>query len=223
VPPTTSVTATTTTDPAGSVTLRVAGFTLPDLRSGGTGLRLVVQAASPRVTVSRRGGGGAMAACPVTGSTAPVLATNCIDLRADGSVALSPTGGVELRATGPEAGVEEVSVSYVPASRATTVITPSRPAGACAARACEATFSLLPARPGPFALDGSGGGGRPRMVLTAVPAAGAVGSNRMLATVEGGGSLSIRASLDAVSVASLLHHEQDLGAVASVTAEILWP
>src|SRR3954452_3495111 len=55
VPTTTSTTA-AVTDPAGSVTLRVTDFTLPDLRSGGTGLRLVVRSSAPRLTVRRRGG-----------------------------------------------------------------------------------------------------------------------------------------------------------------------
>ncbi len=221
VPSTTAPTATTTL-PAGSVTLRVTGFTLPDLRSGGTGLRLLVQASSPRLTVSRRGAGGAVSACPVAGATAPVAPRDCVDLPAAGGVDLA-SGGVELRATGADAAVDEVSVVYAPSSRATTIITPARPAGACETRACQATFSLLPTRPGPFLLDGRGSGGRPRFVLTAVPLVAGAGSNRTLATVEGGGQLSINATLDAVSAASLLHHEQGPGPVASVTAEILWP
>lgn len=214
---------TTTLAPAGSVSLRVTGFTLPDLRSGGTGLRLLVQAASPRLTVSRRGGGEAVTACPVASASAPLTRGDCVDLRAEGAVELPASGGVELRATGPDAAVDDVSVTYEPAGRGTTVVTPSRPAGACAARPCEVTFSFLPPRPGPFALDGRASGGRPRFVLSAVPSTAGAGSNRTLATVEGGGPLSIRASLDAVSTATLLHHEQGPGRMASVTAEILWP
>jgi hypothetical protein len=229
VPPVTSTAPATTTtaapvvDPAGSVTLRMTAFTLPDLRSGGTGLRVVVRAASPRLTVRRRGGGGAVSACPVPGATAAVVAAECVDLGAAGTIELPATGGVELRATAAEASVDEVSVTYVAATRATTVVTPARPAGACAVRPCEATFALVPARPGSFVLDGRAGGGRPRLVLTAVPAAGGAGSNRTLATVEGGASLSIRASLSAGEEASLLHHDEGSGAIAPVTAEILWP
>jgi hypothetical protein len=130
-------------------------------------------------------------------------------------------GGVELRATGGDASVEEVTVTYVPGDRSTTVVTPARPAGACAARACQATFSLTPARAGSFSLDGRAGGGRPRLVLEARPVG--AGSNRMLATVEGGGSLSIRGTLEAGMEASLLHHEQTPDPVAPVTAEISWP
>ena len=220
--PTTTVPATTTALPAGSVTLRVTGFTLPDLRSGGTGLRLLVQAASPRLTVSRRGAGGAVSACPATGATAPVTPRDCVELPAGGAVDLA-SGGVELRATGADAAVDDISVVYAPSTRATTVVTPARPAGECTARACEATFTFLPTRSGAFLLEGRGGGGRPRFVLTAVPLVAGTGSNRTLATVEGGGQLSISATLDAVSAASLLHHEQGPGPVAPVTAEILWP
>jgi len=230
VPPTTATTAPATTsttvaitDPAGSVTLRVTSFTLPDLRSGGTGLRVVVRASSPRVTLRRRGGGGAVAACPVAGATAPAAAGECVELTAERPVELSAGGGVELRATGTEAAVEEVSVTYAAAARATTLVTPARPAGACSVRACEATYTLLPARAGAFSLDGRAGGGRPRLVLTAVPSPGTGGSNRTVATVEGGGSLSIRGSLEANTEARLLHHEQGSGPIAPVTAEILWP
>lgn len=220
--PTTTVPAPTTAVPPGSATLRVTGFTLPDLRSGGTGLRLLVQAASPQLTVNRRGAGGAVSACPVAGASAPVMPRDCVDLPAGGTVDLA-SGGVELRATVGDAAVDDFSLTFAPSTRATTLVTPARPAGACATRACEATFSFLPARPGPFGLDGRGSGGRPRFVLTAVPLVASAGSNRTLATVEGGGQLSISATLDAVSAASLLHHEQGPGPVAPVTAEILWP
>ena len=210
---------TTTVAAAGTVTLRVTGFTLPDARAGGTGLRVLVRSASERLTIRRRGGEGAVSACPVALSIASPRDGDCIDLAA-GGVELPFLGGVELRATGSQAAVEEVAVSYVPASRATTVVTPSRPAGACQATACEATFAMVPGGAGTFVLTGQAGGGRPRLVLTAV---GAGVSNRTLATVEGGGSLSIRASLDAGSEARLLHHEQGPGPIAPVTAEILWP
>ena len=211
---------TTTVAVAGSVTLRVTGFTLPDTRAGGTGLRVLVRSASERLTIRRRGGEGAVSACPVALSIASPRDGDCIDLAAGRAVELPFLGGVELRATGAQAAVEEVAVSYVPASRATTVVTPSRPAGACQATACEATVAMVPGGAGTFVRTGQAGGGRPRLVLTAV---GAGVSNRTLATVEGGGSLSIRASLDAGSEARLLHHEQGPGPIAPVTAEILWP
>ena len=224
-PATTVTTVATTTsiaDPAGSVTLRVRGVTLPDLRAGGTGLRVLVRAASSTLTVRRRGAGGGVAACPVAGATAPIATGECVDVAPASAVDVRFLGGVELRATGGDAAVEEVSVTYLPGDRTTTVVTPARPAGACAARPCEATYSLVPGRAGSFALDGRGGGGRPRLVLTAAPVAGG-GSNRTLATVEGGGSLSIRATLEAGWEASLLHHEQGPDAVAALTAEISWP
>ena len=219
-PSTTASTRPTTTsppDPAGSVTLRVTGLTLPDRRAGGTGLRLVVRAASPTLRVRRQGGGGAVSVCPVAGATAAVAPAECVDLGASAAVDVPTAGGVKLRAAGGDAAVDEVGVTYLPADRSTTVVTPARPAGACAARACQATFSLVPGRPGPFTLEGRAGGGRPRLVLTSTP------SGRMLATVEGGGSLSIRATLEAGSEASLLHHEHGPEAVAPVTAEIFWP
>ena len=111
-------------------------------------------------------------------------------------------------------------MTYVPATRATTLVTPARPPGACEAAPCEATFAMVPGGAGAFVLTGQGAGGRPRLVLTSV---GAGVSNRTLATVEGGGSLSIRATVDATSEARLLHQEQGPGAVAPLTAEILWP
>ncbi len=221
--PSTSITLTPTTGPAGSVTLRAAGITLPDIRSGGPGLRVLVRAASPRLTVHRRGGGGPVTACPVAGPTAPVSTGECVALGPDSVVDIGFIGGVELRATEADTGVEEVGVTYLPAARTTTLVTPARPAGACAARPCEATFSFLPARAGAFVLDGRPAGGRPRLVLTSTGVAGTPSSNRTLATAEGGGSLSIRATLEAGSEARLLHHQQGADAIAPLTAEILWP
>lgn len=223
--PTTSTTVapaptTTTVAAAGSVTLRVTGFSLPDTRAGGTGLRVLVRSSSERLTVRRRGGGGAVSACPVALSVSSPRDGACTDLPAGGGVELPFLGGVELRAAGAQAAVDEVAVSYLAASRVTTVVTPSRPAGACQATACEATFTMVPGGAGTFVLTGQASGGRPRLVLTSV---GAGVSNRTLATVEGGGSLSIRASLDAGSEARLLHHEQGPDPIAPVTAEILWP
>lgn len=211
---------TTSVAAPGSVTFRVTGFTLPDVRAGGTGLRVLVRSSSERLSVRRRGGGGAVSACPIALSTPSPSDGACVDLPAGGTVELAYLGGVELRATGTPAAVEEVAVAYVPASRATTLVTPARPAGACQVTACEATFALAPGGAGAFVLTGQAGGGRPRLVLTAV---GAGVSNRTLATVEGGGSLSIRATLEAGSEARLLHQEQGAGPVAPVTAEILWP
>jgi hypothetical protein len=218
--PTTTGATSTTAVPAGSVTLRVSGFTLPDVRSGGTGLRLLVRSTAERVSVRRRGGGGAVSACAIALAMPSPADGACVDLAAGGAVELPFAGGVELRATGAEAAVEEATVTYVAATRTTTVVTPARPAGACEARACEITFSLTPAAAGNFVLDGRAGGGRPRLVLTSV---GTGGSNRTLATVEGGGSLSIRATIEAGSEARLLHQEQGRDAVAPVTAEISWP
>ena len=224
--PTSSTTAvpasstTTTAVVAGSVTFRVTGFTLPDTRAGGSGLRVLVRSSSPRLTVRRRGGQGAVSACPIALATASASDGACADLPAGAGVELAFLGGLELRATAVQAAVDAVTVTYVPASRAVTLVTPSRPAGACQAAACEATFALAPGRAGSFVLDGQAAGGRPRLVLTAV---GTGVSNRTLATVEGGGSLSIRATLDATSEARLLHQEQAAGPIGPVTAEILWP
>jgi len=221
--PSTSTTAAPTADPTGAVTLRAAGITLPDIRSGGSGLRVLVRAASPRLTVRRRGGGGPVTACPVAGPTDPVTLGECVALGPDSLVDIDFVGGVELRAAGAETGVEEVGVTYLPAARTTTLVTPARPAGACAPQPCEATFSFLPGRAGAFVLDGRPAGGRPRLVLTSTAAGGTPGSNRILATAEGGGSLSIRATLEAGSEATLLHHEQGTDAIAPLSAEIVWP
>ncbi len=226
VAPTSVVVAPTTTvlrPDAGTVTLRVTGLSLPAAGTGGSGLRLLVKAASPRLIVGRTGGAGAVTACPVAGPTGPVDAAGCVDLAPQTAVGLAFAGGVEVRATGVAASLDELVVNYLPASRATTIVTPGRPAGACAARACEATFSLLPGGPGAFVLDGRAGGGRPRLVLTTFAAGGPASSNRTLVTVEGGASLSIRATLEAGAEARLLHQEQGDGAIAPVTAEILWP
>ncbi len=231
--PTTTLSSTTTTTPApaptavpttdaASVTLRVRGLTLPDVRTGGSGLRVLVRAASPRLTVRRSGVGAPVRACPVAG-TAAADERECVDLAPQTTVEITSAGGVELRAGTVAAAVDEVTVTYVATSRSMTLVTPARPAGACATRPCEATYSLGPPRPGAFVLDGRGGGGRPRLVLSATGPGGSTISNRMLATVEGGGSLSIRATLEAGSEAWLLHHEEGDGPIAPVTAEILWP
>lgn len=213
---------TTTTVPAavaGAVTFRVSGFSLPDIGAGGTGLRVLVRSSSERLTVRRRGGAGAVSVCPIAVAIPSPRDGACVDLPAGGAVELAFLGGLEARAPAGLATVEELLVSYVPASRATTVVTPARAAGACGA-GCEITFALAPGGAGAFVLDGQARGGRPRLVLTSV---GAGASNRTLATVEGGGVLSIRATLEAGSEARLLHHEQGPDAVAPVTAEILWP
>ena len=208
-------------DPAGSVTLRITGFSLPDMRAGGTGLRVLVRASSASLRVRRKGSGGAVSVCPLSGATAPVAAGDCVDLGPGATVDVRFVGGVELRAAGAGATVEDVGVTYVPVDRSTTIVTPGRPAGACATQACDATYSLTPGRPGSFALDGRATGGRPRLVLVSTPLGG--GAGRTLATVEGGGSLSIRGTLEAGSEATLVHQEQGEGAVAPVTAEISWP
>ena len=198
----------------------MAGFILPDTGAGGTGLRVLVRSSSERLTVRRRGTGGAVSVCPVALAIPSPRDGACVDLPPGGGVDLPFLGGIEARATGAAAMVDELVVTYVPASRATTVVTPARPAEVCRARPCETTFSLLPGGAGAFVLDGQAGGGRPRLVLTAV---GPGASNRTLATVEGGGALSIRATLETGSEARLVHHEQGPDAVAAVRAEILWP
>ena len=226
-PPSTATTVPATvpaSDPPGSVTLRISRLTLPDLRSGGTGLRVLVRASSASLRVRRRGGGGAVSACPVRGVTAPVGGGDCVEVGAGATVDVDVAGeprGVELRAVGAGATVDEMEVTYVPVDRSMTLVTPARPAGACAAQPCQATYSLGPPRPGPFTLDGRAAGGRPRLVLVSTPVGG--GASRTLATVEGGGSLSIRATLEAGAEATLLHHEETQAAVAAVTAEIFWP
>lgn len=218
VPPAPSTTATVVA--AGAVTLRVTGLTLPDIGAGGTGLRVLVRSSSERLTVRRQGGEGGVSVCAIAFSIPSPNDGPCPDLPAGGAVDVPFRGGVELRASGARAALDEVSVTYVPASRATTLVTPARPAGACLAPACEATFALVPGGAGAFGLTGQGAGGRPRLVLTSV---GAGVSNRTLATVEGGGSLSIRASVEAGSEARLLHHEEGSGPIAPLTMEILWP
>jgi hypothetical protein len=224
-PTTTTVVPTTvpTTVAAGSVTLRIRTLLLPDVRAGGTGFRVLVRAESPRLTVRRKGAGAPVRACPVAGTTAAVTERECVDLAPQATVEIASAGGVELRAATVAATLDEVEVTYVAAARSTTLVTPTRPAGTCAARPCEATYSLVPPRPGAFVLDGRGSGGRPRLVLTATGPAGSTVSNRTLATVEGGGLLSIRATLEAGSEAVLLHHEEGPDAVGPLTAEILWP
>jgi hypothetical protein len=217
LPPAT--TTTTTVLAAGSVSFRATGLTLPDTRAGGTGLRVLVRSSSERLSVRRRGGDGAVSACAIALSLPSPNDGACADLPAGGAVDVPFRGGVELRATGAQAALDEVTVTYLPASRAVTLVTPSLPAGACQP-ACDATYALVPGGAGAFLLSGQAGGGRPRLVLTSV---GAGGSNRTLATVEGGGSLSISATLEAGSEARLLHHDEGPGPIASVTAEILWP
>lgn len=210
---------TTTVAAAGAVTLGVTGLTLPDVGAGGSGLRVLVRSSSERLTVRRRGGEGGVSVCAIAFSIRSPNDGPCPDLPAGGAVEVPFRGGVELRAIGAPATLGEVTVTYVPVTRATTLVTPARPAGTCQS-ACEATFALVPGGAGAFVLTGQGGGGRPRLVLTSV---GAGVSNRTLATVEGGGSLSIRASVEAGSEARLLHHEEGSGPIAPLTMEILWP
>lgn len=224
VPATSGATASSTTtiagpsavDPPGSVTLRVAGFTLPP----GAGLRVVVAASSPRVILRRQGAGGGLSACPVADAVTPVDPAGCADVGAGRTVDLGAHRGVEIRSGAAGVAVEEVAFSYVPVDRSTTVVIPARPAGACATTACEAAFSLAPAQGGVFTLDGRAGGGRPRLVAEAVTSAG---GSRVLATVEGGAALSIRATLEPSAQAVVRYREQAEGPVAALSMDISWP
>ena len=171
-------------DPPGAVTLHVTGVTLPETAAGGGGLRVLVRPATPGLTVRRRGAGGPVTACPVTSVAGPVAAGGCVDLAGGGAVQVS-AWGVELRATGADAGLDEATVTYVPADESMTLVTPARPAGACAVRACTAVFSLTPPRAGSFSLDGRGGGGRPSLTLSSNTGPG--GSIRTLRDRRGWG------------------------------------
>ncbi|MDP1806883.1 MAG: hypothetical protein Q8K72_17025, partial [Acidimicrobiales bacterium] len=84
-----AATTTTTGAPAGSVTLRVSGFSLPDTRAGGTGLRVLVRSSSERLSVSRQGRGGAVSVCPIALATPSPSDGACVDLPADGAVQLA--------------------------------------------------------------------------------------------------------------------------------------
>jgi len=229
-PATTTLVSTTTTsaptttaaapagDPAGSVTLHATGFVLP---AGGSGLRMLARPTDQRVTVRRRGGGGAVTACPAIDVAGPAGPGGCAALE-DGHPLELAAWGVDLRAgAGGDATVDEVSLTYVPADHSITLVTPARAAGSCGpARPCLAAFSITPAHAGPFSLDGRGGGARPRLTLSNT---GPNGSINTLVTVEGGGNLSIRATLDGASPASLAYREESAETIPAFTAEILWP
>lgn len=204
-------------DPPGSVTLRLSRFSLPP----GGGMRVLVRAATPRLTVRRKGGGGSVSVCATADAGSPVDTSRCADLGAERVVEVGSGKGVEIRAADRGVSVEEVAVSYVAVDRSMTLVTPARPAGSCSVTACEAAFSLSPARAGPFSLDGRAGGGQPRLVLEAVGAPG--GGSRVLATAQGGGFLSLRATLEPSAEAVVLYREQGEGPVGALTMEILWP
>jgi hypothetical protein len=221
--PTTTTAAPAITDRPGSVTLSVRSLTLPpasEAGAGGSGLRVLVRPASPGLTVRRTGGGEPVTACPVTSVAGPATTAGCVDLAVGRPVDVA-AWGVELRATGAEATVDEVTVNYVPADRSLTLVTPARAPGVCAARPCQATFSLSPSQAGTFSLDARAGAGRPRLTLTSNSAPG--NSIRTLATVEGGGNLSITATLDGAGTPTLSYRDESSGAVPAFTAEILWP
>lgn len=222
VRPATTVAPSTTVAPGGAVTLRVSGLTLPDIARG-SGLRVMVRSASPRLVVRRRGGAGGVSVCPVDRPSGPVEAGSCVELPPQGEVSVAFLGGVDVRGAGSAATVDELSVAYVAADRSMTITTPARPAGECAPAPCEAVYSFVPGGAGAVRVDAHPAGGRPRLVLTAVPSTNTSVSNRTLATVEGGGLLSIRATVDAGSEARLLHQESGAEAVPSMTAEISWP
>ncbi len=211
-PPTSSVLPS-----AGPVTFRARGFTLP----AGAGLRVVVRAALPRVTVRRTGAGGPLSVCPVADAMAAVAPATCSDLGVERVVELGAATGVEVRAGGVAASVDEVTVTYLPTDRAMILVTPARSPGSCPATACDAAFSLGSPRAGPFTLDAPGSEGRRRLVLQAVSVVG--GNPRALATVEGGGALSIRATLEASAEAVVLSHELLDGAVGALAMKISWP
>ena len=223
VPASTSVvpTAQPTTpvpDAPGSVTLHAAGFSLPG--AGGGGLRVLVRPSSPHVVVRRRGGGGPVTACPSVDVAGPSGPVGCADLDPGGTLELA-AWGVELRARAGQVDVDEVTMTYMPADHSVVLVTPARPAGSCAPRPCTAEFSLSPSNPGTFSLDGRASGGHPRLTLSSNSSP--IGSIRTLATVEGGGNLSIRATLDGVSEVTLAYREEGSGPVPALTAEILWP
>ena len=205
-------------DPVGAVTLHAEGFVLP---VGGSGLRMLARPMAQRVTVRRRGSGGVVTACPAIDVAGPAGPGGCAPLE-DGHPLELAAWGVDLRAgAGGDATVDEVSLTYVPADRSVTLVTPARAAGSCGpARPCLAAFSITPARAGPFSLDGRGAGARPRLTLSNTAPNGSINT---LVTVEGGGNLSIRATLDGASPASLAYREESAEAIPAFTAEILWP
>lgn len=203
-------------DPPGSLTLRIDGFTLP----AEAAIRVVVRASSPHLTVRRTGAGGALSVCPVADVSGSADPSGCVDLGAGRDVDLGGGRGVEIEARGGVATVEDVALTYLPVDRSMTIVTPARPASTCSATPCEATFAVTPARPGPFSLAAQPGGGRPRLTLRS-EVAGA--PPRVLATVAGGGALSITATLEPAAEAVLLYREQMEGPVAALPMEISWP
>lgn len=216
-PSTTAPTVASTTDPPGSVTFRATRLALP----AGHGLRVLVRAASARMTVRRQGGAGVVAVCPVSDASTPPDLGGCADLTPGREVDVAATRGVELRGGTGGGTVDEVAVRYVPVDRSMTLVTPARTAGGCSAAPCEAAFTVSPPRAGAFTLDGRAGGGRPRLTLWSVGPGAA--QDRVLATVEGGGALSIRATLEAAAEARLLYRELIEGAVGPHVLEIVWP
>lgn len=214
--PTTTVPTASNADPPGSVTFRARQFFLP----ANGGVRVLVAAASSQVTVRRTGVGGALSVCSIADAITPAGPGACSELGAERVVDLGRQSGVEIRAGDAGARIEEVTLSYFPSTRSTTVVLPARGFGSCTA-ACEATFSLGPPRAGPFTLVSRGSGSRPRLVARAD--GGSAGPSRVLATVEGGGPLSINAVLESAVEAVVLYREQLDGVVGALAMEISWP
>jgi hypothetical protein len=181
---------------------------------------MLARPASQRVTVRRRGSGGPVTACPAIDVAGPAGPGGCAPLEEGRPLELA-AWGVDLQAAAGDVAVDEVSLTYVPADHSITLVTPGRRAGSCGpARPCLAAFTVTPPHTGSFSLDGRGSGARPRLTLSN---RGPGGSINTLVTVEGGGNLSIRATLDGASEATLTYREETEDAFPAFTAEILWP
>lgn len=224
--PTTAGTSTSGSPAPGTVVLRARRVVLPDPAVAADGLRLLVGSA-PSYVVQRRGA-VAVEVCPVdAGGAARRGPGGCARPGPDEALEVgggSGIEGVEVRqpagARGGAAPVEEVTLTYRPAGRAITLVVP-RPAGACLADRCRATFELAPSGSGTFVLEAHPQGGRPELTLLSGPADRP--GSRSLATVEGSSNLSIRASVEAGSTPQLVFQEGDPGGGAALAMELFWP
>ncbi len=213
-PPTTPAPSARPVPPGGSAAFTVVGVTLAE-----PGLRVLVEASGGTMEVVARGltgGSNGVLVCPVGGVAGPPPATGCV-VATDGraaTVALDGgANGVLLRAPEGAAGASvrasEVTLIYVPGGDRITVVTPpvapSETPGDCPGGVCEMAFELSPTGSGTFVLDADGRGARPQLtVQSGLPS----GPSRVLSIVEGGGRLTVRATVDGRSDARVMLRNQ---------------
>jgi hypothetical protein len=226
-------------------------FTVSSAPVAGPGLRVLMGPADAAVEVVVRGlpdGSDVVELCPVGGASATPDEGGCVVATPGRAVALALGAGsgggaggglrgVLVRprtgSSGASSAVVDVTFTYRPGADSLTVVTPPLGpyggAGGAIDGGGEMTFELTPTGRGTFQLVADGRGGRPRVTLrsgrpdSASGNGGTASSSRVVSTVEGGGRLSIRATVEGPDGVSLTLRNLGPDTLAPLELALVWP